>query len=430
MTVPARILRVGLVVDGTLRDQRLIPRGDRVSVGPEGTLAAPLAESRDLFESHGGVPVLCITADTQGRISGGEGAVRLADLRRDPAVTRRGDTWLLPLSERDTGRVDLGEGVVVLFQMAPPPPTPHVLALPPSDFRPRWLEDDDPLFLGGLGSWAALAGVFAVIAAHSTPAPMDLDTLPEAVRKKVFLPEQVVAVVEPPPEPEAPKPEPKPEPEAVAEVVEPEPEPADARTEAMRAERIKERVVEQSATIAFIRGRHEGGKSPFDGADDALAEIDALTDDLDDKPIGTGSDRGPRDGTGTTDDEDIEVTTASTGNTTVGPTDTPTFTLTLPPPDAPPSTDTAAIRAAIDRQQGALTYCFTQAARTAPDLSGRVVVELAVADGRPDGVAVIVNTTGHEDFGQCIRDKIRRWSFHGADTDGDFIEVPFVFSPK
>ena len=423
ITAHARVLRVGLVIDGQLREQRLIPRGSALSVGPAGDLLAPLPRDVSVFTARGGVPVLRITEDVDGRLASGGGPVRLSDLRRDPQVERRGDAWLLPLADSDAGKVVLADGVVVLFQMVPPPPVAAVAPIS-ADFRPRWLEEDDPLFLGGLGTWAAAAGVFTVMAAHSTPTPMGLESLPEAVRKKVFLPAEPAGLVELP----------RPKPPALTPVAPPEPAPSDLagddqppESEAMRASRIKRNIEDESAFIRFMRTNGESRGNAFDGTDNVLGQFDMGGSDG--APIGRGSQSGTREGTGDHEDARIEGRAASAGNTSITPTEAPTFTLTVEPPEAPPETDAEAIRRAVDSQQGQLRQCFERASKRDPGLSGRVVVELRVAAGRAVDIA-LVNSTRNADFGECIATKVGSWRFHGVSTGADYIQLPFVFNPR
>jgi hypothetical protein len=126
----AQCLRLGVLQNGRLLEERLIPAGRPASIGPSARCTVILAEDRlprrwRLFEIRRGRPLLRLAPDMEARLAVGGQA------RAVPAVSRGRTPRLLTLAPSTRGRVSIGE-VVILFQLLAPLPARPRPQLPAS----------------------------------------------------------------------------------------------------------------------------------------------------------------------------------------------------------------------------------------------------------------------------------------------------------
>ena len=160
----AKVLRIGVVVEGKIVQERLIRAGEAVSVGegPRNTFVLAgtrLGEGQTVFSVKGRQYALTVPEWVEGRLAVGPNAQDLRDLRTGGA-SKVGDVWHYPLTENARGKIAMG-AVTLLFQFVPAPPE-SARAVTASDFRPRLVDNDDPLFLGLLGIFSAVAAASIV----------------------------------------------------------------------------------------------------------------------------------------------------------------------------------------------------------------------------------------------------------------------------
>ncbi|TNE92008.1 MAG: hypothetical protein EP330_03380 [Deltaproteobacteria bacterium] len=439
-----KVLRIGVIQSGKLVQERLIPSGESVTIGESAKATfvfpktgLPRAEY-PLFVNRKGDYVLNFTEGMKGKISSGGAAVTLAKLRADPSVANQGGSWRLGLTDQDRGKIALGD-ITILFQFVPPPPVQAVQPLKAMDFRPRLLEDDDPIFLGFLGVWCALAVILLLVVWNSDPPEYTLEEMPDRFTKIILAPDPPDVEVEETEETEEAidenaestetKAEPEPEPEVKKE---PQTKEEQAADEQKQIEALKEK----SLLLKMLTTRSEHGvgtaEDAFAEGDEGLGDLDAALQGVGGVEMATGENGGIRGGTGTTEDADIgAVAQAGGGTSEIGSVKTEIKgSVTGGNVDASDLPDGDKIKAIIGRNQGALTYCYEQRLRQNPSLSGRVEVEWAIRQGRPTGISIFANSTGDSEFATCIKGKIARWKFDGIDTDGELVAAPFVFSPK
>src|SRR5678816_2347517 len=199
----AKILRVGVIRDGKIIEERQIRHPAAVTVGQDGTNtfvipASELPASFPVFEYRNGQYTLLFTDRMNGRVANRSGDFDFAGLKGRGLVQKRGSVWALPLDESAKGKVSLGE-VTLLFQFVSPPPEPARIELP-AEVRGTVWRSIDHLFFGILAASLFLhfAGATCIML---SPKPEDsdlaLDELPDRFAR-VLLPPK-------PPEPEQQK---------------------------------------------------------------------------------------------------------------------------------------------------------------------------------------------------------------------------------
>jgi len=456
MATPARqpkvpkILRIGIVRDDKLVQSRLIRHGESVTMGgsAKNTFVVPNGglprEEYPLFVAGRSGYVLNFTDRMKGRISSGGAVVRLDKLRNDPSVERQQDSWRLPLTELDRGKIELDGDISVLFQFVPPPPESTVKPMKSMDFRPRLLEEDDPVFLGFLALFTALAAILLVWVWNTEPPKTrSLDEIPDRFTKLVLNPPE-----KKPPEDElvdkdkASKDRPKPEPKKTKAESEQKGEGKNPKTAVEKAkarEELKQDVMQRSLMLRYLTTRGENAKGDY--AEDLLSENDSSLDDLDAAVQGvkgveaatSGDKQNLRKGAGGSK-EDVDIGSlggvgGGSAKLDKGPDVKVQGTVDVgEPADLANGGDAASVKTVVKQNSGQLQYCYEQQLKVDPNLGGRVEIEWNVRSGRVTSASVFANTTGNKEFADCIIMKVRRWHFPDS-VEGDIL-YPFIFKRK
>jgi hypothetical protein len=452
----AKLLRIAIIQDNKIVQERLIKAGEPVSVGesPRNTFVFPktgLPKAEFvLFDWNGNNYVLRFTKAMKGRINTGSGVVALSQVRRDPSVDRKGSVWSLQLGDWERGKVKL-DTITVLFQFVAPPPVQAVKPLEEMDFRPRLIDEDDPVFLGFLAVWSALGLLFAIWVYNTDlPPTPSLEELPDRFTSLVMQPDETEAPevettdLEDPDGLKTKAAEPEPEP-TVAEV-EPVADPAEAAEPpsqeeiARQKEELRQEVLKDSSLLKIIGIGTTGDN--FRGTIDALSDPDGDYGDIEKRlsEVGTGeaqwaaADEGLRDGgssAGGTADRDVAAVGTSGGGNTQVEADVPEVKVT-PQVDfgniETDSGDQGEVKKVIRKYQGQVKYCYEAQLKSNPVLEGRVVIDWTIEGGRVTFISVASNTTGNDALAQCIVGKIKRWQFSGIEDDE--ITFPFLLRPS
>jgi len=364
----------------------------------------------------------------------------LQKLVTDPSVSRKNGVAQLPLTQQDRGKVSV-DAVTVLFQFVAPPPVHAVKPMQQMDFRPRLLEDDDPVFLGFLGIWSALATILVIWVWNAEPTEYTLEELPDRFVKIAVPPKA------PPPEPTEEELEPDPDAEGEAVKKEAEPEkgkakgeedkPMDEVDQAAADAAKKEEMIQQSKLLLALIGTTGESDAQannlwsdddkgFGDIDNALAQTSGATTDASDAGV-RGNHGGTDEGVGIDGLADVG---GGEGGTVEGPAvqvkaEVRTGTGSIDTIDG----DAGAVQSTISRYAGQLNYCYEKRLKALPSLAGRVELSWYVTGGKVEGTPmIVVNTTKDSELADCIQKKIRRWSFP-ADFEGD-VTYPFIFQAK
>lgn len=441
-----KVLRIGIIEDGKIVQERLIKAGDTVTVGESAKNTFPFPKTHlpraeyPLFVARNGKYVLNFTDQMKGKISSGGAVVPLEKLRADPQVQQQGGSWRLPLTEQDRGKITI-DNITVLFQFVAPPPPQAVKPLQQMDFRPKLMDDDDPVFLGFLAIFSALAAVLMVWIWNTEPAQVtSIEQIPDRFTKLILKPPE-----EPPPPLETPKDdklvdESKEEKAEKAEAKEEKPKeaPKDKVEAAQQREALKQDVMQKSLLLKMLTTKSDNsrgfaedlwsdGEGPTADLDAALAasgnvEIASAENKLRQGQGGPGNrdaDIGDLQGTGVAGDAKVGSAPVAKleGSTQLGDGDA-----ILEEGDA------GAVKKTVQKNFAQLTYCYEQRLNKVPGLQGRVEIEWYVKGGRVTSANVFANTTGDAELGTCIVGKVKRWSFP-AEIEGEIL-YPFIFKPK
>jgi len=440
-----KVLRIGIVQDEQIVQEQLIRKPENVTVGEstKNTFVLPpcsLPKRFPLFVAKGNSYFLQFTDSMTGKVSF-KGAIRsLKDLKTSGDAVRRGGTWVLPIQENSRGKVVV-DGVSVLFQFVPAPPQPMGRAVH-MDFRPRFIEDDDPVFFGFLALFAALAASLVIYSHSIELSKVDLfldsperfaDLLVEKDDKEEKEEEEPEEVTDPNAESQevaeeeteevAPK-------EEVAQV-----EVTQEEREIREAQQMEAEDQEVDVLVAQLLGTL-GAHNSGDSTQDHFANLDFQGQDADallknasrmesSTSIGVREEgSGPREGV---EIGGVERGTAGNSAVSEGPAVEVEGQVDLGSADIDAVEGEAdGVTSVVKRYKGRIKLCYDQALRQDPQLKGRIEIEFSVGRGRVLEAFVSTNTTRNEALADCILRKVKGLTFDpGVEAD---VIYPFVLS--
>jgi hypothetical protein len=439
-----KVLRIGIILDGKIVQERLIKAGTSVSVGESARNTfvfpkthLPSAEF-DLFTSRGGKYYLQLTQAMRGKISTRGSVQPLDKVRQDPTLAKHEGNLLVPLSSDSRGKIGV-DGVTVLFQFVAPPPARTTTAIRGMDFRPRMMDDDDPVFLGFLAIWSALAIVFLVYVINTEPPEYSLEELPDRftkiiIKKKKKEVKEVKAEKEEKIDEKAKTPD-KEEKVEKAKVEKKPDKPKDEVAEAKKKEQLKKDVLKKSKLLIRIigtTGQSSGGvlQNVWTG-DEGLGDLDSALSRS--SGVTTDASEALRTGSGGKGEAaDIgDIGGVGGGNAELGSGPAVQLEAQIDMGEGESdmlSGDASSVKKTVRRYAGQLKYCYEQRLKANPDLEGRVSLTWTVEGGTVIDVYVGANNTGDSTLADCMARKVKRWKFP-ADVEGE-ITWPFVFRAK
>jgi hypothetical protein len=415
-----KVLRIGVVQDGKIAQERLIRSGEAVTIGsgPRATFQIPSADlgpSHALFVSGGGSYQLVVPERVEGKISWKDGIRDLSDLRTRGEMSKRGENYVLQLNEAVRGKVAFGN-TTLLFQFVNAPPEP-VRAVSAADFRPRLFNDDDPLFLGLFGVFNMIAVLFYVAILLSPPVEDNaLDHVDDAaylVVDRVELPPPVVE-----PQPELGQDEVKPE-------VEKDAPKADDAPPAPKAEVSADSVAKKSLVLQALGTTGLGTDEFVDnilGNEQAQSgSLSSALDGVSGAQMATADNLGLKSGgKGGSGDAAVGITQANAG--TAGTGDGVAVAVKKAKVDVGDGEfqtdegDPSDIGRVVKGKKAAIETCVQRALKSDPGTDGRVAVGWVVQAGKVSGAVVKKNTTGNPELGECIAKVVRGMRFDASVT--------------
>jgi hypothetical protein len=439
-----KVLRMAIIQDGNLVQERVIKANEPVTIGesPKSTFVLPVpglpSAEFTLFEATPKGYVLHAVDGMVGKIqehgssSSKAPALALKSLLSDPAVSRTNGVVTVPLEEHHRGKITIG-AITVLFQFVPPPLAKAVPAIQQMDFRPRLIEEDDPVFLGFLGIWSLLGIVLGIWVWRTEPRPFTLDDVPDRYVQLIREPEPATPDLVMEDVGEEQEREAEAEPEDQEEAREPRSDRERARAEQKRKE---DMVAASPLLVKFVgtQGESHNGvvENLWSDAEQGLGDVDDMLSQAAAATADTvaATRMGNAGGNEAAEGGEIDRLGGGAAKGVAGPKVVvkPKVTAGSGSVDAVAGSENE-VRATVKQYAGQLRYCYESVMKTDPTLEGRVEVRWTVAAGRVVGSPyVIANTTTSGELADCIVKKIRRWDFP-ADVEGD-MSFPFLFQPK
>ncbi len=442
---PRRNLRIGVIQDGRIVEERLLRDRAAVTIGSarRNTIVVPesdLPPSFPLFPLERGRYALRFDDRMSGRVHGPAGAADLDALVAAGVTRRRGRLHAVPLAEDAWGKVQRGE-VTVLFQLVPAPPRPPRPRLPRTVRGHRFRSLDRLFLLVLAGSLALHVAGYLGLSATPPRQEVTLEEIPDRFAK-LLIPER---------KPAAPAPvEKKPE---VAER-KPEEKKPDERKEAAPAEeaRPEAKAARASAVAKAVQGkgllRVLGALGPGSGGPavaDVFGQGGAIGDvakALAGAGAGSATAAVPEPGAiaarksgGTSAVASIgELGTSGAGGQRValGPKAEVQVTASVASGQAEidsPDVDQAALGAFVRARMGAIKACYEGQLKRNPGLRGRIRVRFTILEtGGLSEVEAAEDSVGASEVAACVVATLRSWRTPFHPTAPVTVEYPFVFS--
>ena len=454
----AKVLRIGVIRDGRIVAERMLRRGEALTVGS--------SERNDVVVQGPGVPaqfalfrlagdgyVLSFSEGMSGRVGRSAGGVVELDRLREAGEARhRGSHWDLALNDTSRGKVVISD-TTLLFQFVVAPPLQSRPQLPAA-VRAGLVRSIDWLFTAFVvATFMVMFGFIVVLENADWPVALGVATVPEEFALPIF-------------EEPGPPPEMREQPDDVAPDVDPKQPsdqhpserkqpsdrtapPAHDTVSADDAARIAERAT--TAAEALVVGALgaamdrsvldvlAGGAVPGSAQD-----VMSLASGVDQATSLTGTLRERTGGVQGSGQLKLDALAAQGGprtTTAQGEGRKPLEeqvrggrTVLEPGGDIAGSGefDATIVVRKIKSQINAIKSCYERELKNNPTLAGKVAIEFTIeVHGTVSGVKVTANSTGSTAVGSCVANAIARFRFSPGPTGGGVtFSYPFVFAPQ
>jgi TonB family protein len=453
-----KILRIGLIQNGKIVEERLLRRREAVTIGqsPRNTFVissvAGLPKSYPLFDMKSGTYHLNFRAGMNGKVSVGDAVYDFKSLREQKRARKRGDGYVVELSDKSRGKVVFGD-IVILFQFVPPPPPPSKLQLPASLKGNIGQRMDWPYVTALMASFALQVFSLAYIVNQDYPEPPRVfESLPETWVQQLQAPKKKL----PPPKVDDKKKEKEDEkskekkaktkkPEVV--VKKPKEEPKDETVEQKSRRKAKElrkmqKEVRNKTILKFFGTKGEGPADIANVLDDDGAPDVAMNDAFSGNGIAVADKKGmardrrigsTRGKAKTLGRGALKTTRGKVASSSKGKEKKIRGKIKLQKASEAIGAgvlDPSKIRKVVSRRISQIRGCYEKCLKNNPKLRGVVKVEFTILQsGRVGKVRILRNTTGYKPLEKCISSKVKRFRFSKPDGGSLTVAFPFVFSP-
>ena len=456
-----KVLRVGVIQGGRILDEQVFRNAETVFVGDseKAHFVVPssfLSGKFPMFSCSSGRYELLLTSKMTGKIFLNGEAREVEDLIKNGNLKRRGEDYALSLSPDFSGKIFIGNAIV-LFQFVVPSPKPPMLRLPKS-IKGSWTQRLDWPFVS-IELVIMIFGYF-FFAIYLTnvpkPEPVELTDVPNRFAKLIApeLETKDDVVEEKEIEDKAPKEEKEIDPNAQAtstktakkaEKQEAAPKkaekPRDASTiqreESIRTAEMQKKVAGKGL-LRMIGSVGEGGTGGFitdvlgDGGKDR--DIDSALAGVKQIGVATSSSQRSRKGdagaveTAKIDDLKVErsegavavkgrAEKAVVGKATIGKT------------EVDGAVDSASVSKTIRGSSAAVKRCYDKALLVNPTLKGKISVTILINEkGRVESVEISEDTVKDAEVVKCIKGVVSRLRFPKPDGGPASVTFPFVFT--
>ncbi|AWV89788.1 AgmX/PglI C-terminal domain-containing protein [Bradymonas sediminis] len=454
-----KVLRIGLIQNGKILEERVFRAASNVRVGTDiskNELVVPasnLPKSFQVFEAASGAYTLCFDSKMTGRVSTGNGVRTLKELISQGKATKTATGYSVALTPRARGKIQIGE-VTILFQFVTPPP-PIARPVLPASMRGGWFRGMDYYLVAMIALSALLQiGFVTYLQLHEWPEQIDglNHNIPDRFVELMKAPEPEEPIVpdavetpedgdgEPDDSKEAKKPDPKPPVKSEPKKTEADPKPSTEEKPAPTAEEIaaakaaeKKRMedeVRNSTMLGKLGSVNGDGPSIVDSLVDGAANVGMDEAFADTKGVKEGVAGYEKSGlrSGGSSDADGSGSTASIGDlgassgtkkaekgVDTGSKKEEKVTAKMDIKDGNPvvgtgTLDANSISKVVQRNAKAIQSCFERVLKTNPNAGGRLVITVTIGRaGRPTSVKA--NTSIGGGFKSCTERAVKSWRF-------------------
>lgn len=438
-SVPVKVLRLGVIHDGRIVEERLVRRREPVIVGglAKSTLVLPasaaVGSAFKLFDLDGVGYSLAFTDTMRGQVSVDDNVLELQHLRSRGLAKKRGALYCLPLADNARGKIVLGD-VTIVFQFVVPPPLPLNTKLP-AELGNIFAYGVDWPFAGIIVGVASLFFAF-VLALRSVPIPAEITLAQIDDRFARLLVPKLREQKEEPAVEAAQQQEPQKKKEE--KKAEPAQEELTKEQLAARKREIQQKVAGKGI-LAILGAKGARGSAVADvfGEGKALSgDIESAFQGIAGVDIASGGNTTSRGNAGSGSSATIGAmaTTGAAGakaSLDEKAEHRVASTVQASPPDVDGgSLDPQAIARVVKGRLSAVKECYERELKRHPKLSGKVIVRFSVdEEGRVTNAAVEEDTLGESSVGRCIVERFERFRFPKPDGGVVTVSYPFIFTP-
>jgi len=453
--IPEKILRVGVVHEGRIIEERLLRKPGDVTVGasPKCTFILPIAKLPDSYRLFAhkkrGRYSLRFTRAMVGKVSVGDSIMELKAVWQSNLGSRDGEYYRLPLDENTRGKLVFGE-VSLLFQFVVPPPPVPKLELPATAKGGLLSRIDATLSiammislvlqLGGIGGiqfWWQTSGQFQVKVKKDYLEAYDM--LKTEVERRQPL-ERDVAM-----EGEGEGEDDENAEEAVDKPLKKHRRAAPVKT-VSDEERYKRKLakVRNTTILRHLGGQGEGAGTITGTGVESGATANRLKGawntngvrvaNQGDSPSGFHAGRAGGDDQGNTyaslSGDDVKSKTKR--KTVMSGKRGKEMSIRIRRGKLGQQTgmgkiNRAAVQSVFRRRMSAIRICYEKALKVNPDVQGKITIRFTIGRaGTITDIKVTGNSTGDKSIGSCIIQKVRRWRFSPPDEGEVTFSYPFL----
>ncbi|MBN1946296.1 MAG: AgmX/PglI C-terminal domain-containing protein [Bradymonadales bacterium] len=469
-------LRIGVIQNGTLIEERLFTSRQRVTIGKRhknslSVFAPSMPDSHPLFEVKHGRYHLQWTDAMTGRLSLGSAVFKLERLKEEGKAARTKTGWSIPLDEQTRGKIEIGD-IFVLFQFVSPPPIrpgpqmPVALRGGPLRFLNSTVELTGPFGLALLLSVLLQVGfiLYVVIEVPPPPRPVDINDLPDEIRMIL------AAQVEEPAPLDVDELAERERAEQAAEEEQQQVEAEEQQTEEQQAQRREERRSEETATtpelsredrlrVARQRVRDEAFFTAMFTSNDGSGPVMEQVFNMSDRSVehvlrrvrarGDGSlvSRSGALSTGEGEEGiplaqavnvDLSASTGMTQQRAQNLGQTGERERVRVRSDIRGSRervvgegrcDPEALNQSLRQKVRDIQRCYERVLPDHPTLEGRIVLQFTIDErGLVSDVRLVENEVGDQ-VGSCVEGRVRRWRFDVCEGGAVTVQKTFILSP-
>jgi len=445
-TTAKKALRVGLIRNGKIVEERLFRHQEAVTIGvaPRVTFSVDsplLGQSFTLLAHRGGIYRLAFVEGMQGKIATDDATVNLDDsvisletLKSQQLVTRSGREYHLPLTETTRGKVVMGE-TTLLFQFVLPPLEPVQPVLPEAAQYSIWTTIyNERIYLASLLLWTVISVVLLAWGRVQKMEPLSkadmLKKLPDRFAKLVM--EKPVEIKPMATDPSLLSDERKKDvADADADRGKAEKKPTEQQRAAMKKRIASKGLIGLIGTTRSDRGGGavanlfaEGGLGQ--DLDAALATVGGVQVASSDTPVTARSAA-----SGSAAKADIgDLATSGGGQVALGGKQEKQLQANITRGDAEieGSLDEPTINRVVQRHMSGIKYCYERELKRNANLAGKIVLRWTIEEsGRVSGIEIEQDTMQNRNVSECMKSKVRTWRFPAPGGGSVLVAYPFIF---